>query len=160
MSCAYPLTINFDYQLNHFCFPSDPVFDLSFRIGQMLTPHLFFDQDGTRIHLKKNIGAWYCINHYKTCSTRYRKEENYNSEKLTKKKTTLKVELHEDISNHSNQSMNKEDIEKFIEQQVKSILKLNVCIREKTFKVEDKRIVANFVLAFLPETSIQIFHSP
>jgi len=141
-----PLTITFDYQLNHYCIPADPVYDLSFRIDQLLKAPFFFKQDGSRIHVDEDATAIYYITHYKDSTTTYKKEKTHYDENLTSTNTLLKIRIDNNICNYSDYKLDKSELINFIQQQVKSILKLNVCISSKKVTSNKENMVIQFDL--------------
>ena len=144
------LSITYEYNISLLCYSCDPIYDLSFRIGHLLKTNLFFKQNDFRIHYSDNGTAIYDITLCANDEIIYKKElVDFNriyeddEEPII---SNLIVKLDKNICGHTTNYLNTKNLQKFILQQVRSILLINVSISDKQFSIEDNNIICCFTL--------------
>ena len=55
---VYEMSISTNFSISNFCFPNDPIYDLSFRISNMLNKDCVLRQDGSRVSARADYSDY------------------------------------------------------------------------------------------------------
>ena len=147
---VFEVSVSSNYSISNFCYPHDPINDLSFRISRMLDLGCFLLQDGSRIGYCESFESVYPL------TALYHLVDDqewsyYHSEHLDFDRhpeineTKLKVSLHRSIIPHFSEQLqdkinNDDDLMHLIRRQIVAILYPDVFITNSEIIINKKYI--------------------
>ena len=134
---VYEMSISTNFSISNFCFPNDPIYDLSFKISNMLNKDCFLRQDGSRISARADYSdyplsaLYYMVD--KNGPRHYCQEDSDLDCNPEIKEIKLYVRLHRSIIPHFfeqllNKIHNNDDLMHLIRRQIVAILYPDVFI--------------------------------
>ena len=145
---VYEMSISTNFSISNFCFPNDPIYDLSFKISNMLNNDCFLRQDGSRASACADYSEfplsalYYMVD--KNGPTDYYQEDADLDCNPEIKEIKLYVRLHRSIIPHFSEQLqdkihNDDDLMHLIRRQIVAILYPDVFITNCEIKFNERR---------------------